>query len=188
MPLNLPHLQEFDLEDQRFVGFDFCAGTFRSVCQIGGDEELELRAFLHQLDTFSPSWNDAVQWEFSRLFALVGTVKLSAVDQGATVMNLDGVSGFGAPACARLEDLVLQSAGSGCYAFLRGILFRETPRPFRDGFQPRVTEKAEMPIPRWRSGGRGAVGWRSCFWRVFKMALKFNLVRGEGIEPPTNSV
>lgn len=50
--------EQFHIEDKGAVGADIAAYLAAAVSQLGGDEEAEFAAHLHQLHTFRPSCND----------------------------------------------------------------------------------------------------------------------------------
>jgi len=93
-----------------------------AVGQSGRDEQLPFVADLHQLQGLDPSRDDAADRKGDGLTALYRTVKDRPVNQRALVMHLDRVGQLGRLAHAGLEDLVLQTAGRGCDAFLFGVL------------------------------------------------------------------
>ena len=90
-----------------------------------GDEEAELRAFLHDLHALRPAGDDTVQRELNGLTALVAAVENLTVDQRALVMNFHRVGGLRAFAGALGDDFVLKTAGGDLHAFFLGVVFEE---------------------------------------------------------------
>ena len=112
--LALFYPQQLHFEYEGAVGWDFGARAIGTVCQVGRYGKLELVSHLHELESLRPAGYDRVQGEADRLSALDGTVEYGAIKQGAVVVHLHGIGGFGRnSAGALLEDLVLKSARGG---------------------------------------------------------------------------
>lgn len=119
------HLEQLHVEDQRLVRADVATGATGAVGEFGGDVEAEFATFLHELHALGPAGDDAVQRELDGFFPAVAAVKDGAVDQGAFVVDFDGVSGFRALAGAFGDDFVLETAGGHGDAFFLGVVFEE---------------------------------------------------------------
>src|SRR5206468_11118008 len=65
-----------------------------AVGKICRNEKLKLGADLHQLERFSPTFDNASDWKRGWLAAFVGTVEFSAVNQGAAVVYRHAVAAF----------------------------------------------------------------------------------------------
>ena len=92
------------------------------VSEVVGDEEAVFAAFLHELQSFGPSGDDAVEREGGGFAALYAAVEEGAVDEHAFVVAFHLVGGFRASSVALSDDLVLQSALGGDDAFFLGIV------------------------------------------------------------------
>ena len=123
--LRLPHLDQLHIEDQGLVGADVAAGTARAVGEFGGDKKTVFGPFLHELNAFGPAGDHLVQREFDGLFAAIRAVKDGAVDEGAFIVDFNGIGGFGAFARAGREDLILKAAGGDDDAFFLGVVREE---------------------------------------------------------------
>src|SRR2546421_10367994 len=102
---------QFNLKDERGVGRDQLAGTALAIRQLRGNKELPLGAYGHELQRLSPSLDDSIHWKGRRLTALIGAVKLGAIDQGASIIAGHSVSGSGLGVCSLSNDRVLEAAG-----------------------------------------------------------------------------
>jgi hypothetical protein len=75
------------------IGWNDTTGTSCAIGNVGWAGQFGLATDFHQLHTFGPAGNDAIQGKFNGLIALVGAVKFFAIGKGATVMDLDFVCG-----------------------------------------------------------------------------------------------
>ena len=96
-----------------------------AVSQLVRDEEFVFRPYGHELQTFGPTLNNAVERERNRLAALVTAVENSAVDERTFIMYAYRVGSFGLLTDSGLQYFVLQTAGGGLHAFAFGILCEE---------------------------------------------------------------
>src|SRR5450755_2706607 len=103
--------EQFDLEDQGRVRPNVGARAPVRVSKIRRNKELPFRSDGHELERFRPPFNDLTDAKGRRLSALVGAVKLRAIDQSAAVITNDGVGRRGLRARASSQDLVLQAVG-----------------------------------------------------------------------------
>src|SRR5215831_16883104 len=71
---------ELDFKDEGRVGANVCARTVGAVSKIGRNEKLPLGADGHELESFGPSFDHAIDRKGGGLAALVGAVKFLAVD------------------------------------------------------------------------------------------------------------
>ena len=88
------HLDQFNLKNKGGIRRDGSSG--RRTCAIGQvlrNVKCGFAAFLHQLKSFSPTANDAIQWKRNGFSALVTAVELLSIEQRSTVVNGDLVVG-----------------------------------------------------------------------------------------------
>ena len=102
-------VDKLDLENQRRVRPDLSAGALRTICKVSWNEELILRALLHQLQRFGPTFDHPIDLKSSRLIAFVGTVELRPIDQRAAIIGHNGIGFFWRRTGTFLEDFVLQT-------------------------------------------------------------------------------
>ena len=114
-----PNGQQLDLEVQRGVGRDHAARAALAVGNGGWAGQLGLATGLHALYALGPAGDHAVEGKLGGLAALVGAVELLAVEQGAFVMDLDGIGGLGRLARAFLDRFKHHAAGRGHRGRLR---------------------------------------------------------------------
>ncbi len=103
--------EELDLEDEGGVRADVAASATGAVGEIRGDVELELVANSHKLESLSPATDDLGDAEGSRGVALVRGIELLAVDEGAAVVDLDGVAGGRLESARALGDDLVEQTG-----------------------------------------------------------------------------
>jgi hypothetical protein len=94
MEPELPDLQKFYFKNEGFIGSDGATCSAWTVGEIRWDEEFDFAAFFAVLEAFGPTADHAAEWEYDGLIPFVGAVKLRAIEEGATVVDLDGVRGF----------------------------------------------------------------------------------------------
>lgn len=91
----LGNVEQFDFKDQHLIRSDEFSCSALAVGEGGGNEEFVFAADLHQLKSFRPAGNDAVDREGRRLAALNGAVEDGAVGKGARVVDRDHAPGVG---------------------------------------------------------------------------------------------
>ena len=94
MKRGLADLQQFDFKNEGLVRPDGATRSAGTVGEIRGNEEFDFAAFFAELEAFRPAADHAAEWELDGLIPFVGTVKLRAVEESATVVDLDGVRGL----------------------------------------------------------------------------------------------
>src|SRR5690242_21911028 len=99
-----------------------------AVGKVWRNEELVFGPRLHQLKRLAPAFDNATHWKCGWLAALIRTIKLGPVDQGAAIIYGYGVGVLGGCATAFFDDLVLQPAGSGFYALLLLVVLKKFQR------------------------------------------------------------
>src|ERR1700730_5157253 len=102
---------QFDLKNQMGVRSDVPARAALGVGKVRGNEKLPLRSHRHELQSFCPALDDAVDWECGRPAVLGRAVKLRAIDQRAAIITYHRVSRRRLRAITFFQNLVLQSAG-----------------------------------------------------------------------------
>ena len=107
----LADLQQLDFKNKGLIWPDSATRSTGTVGEIRWDEEFDFAAFFAELEAFGPTADHAAEWEFDGLISFVGTVKFRAVEEGATVVDLDGVRGLRCAAFAGSEDEVLEPGG-----------------------------------------------------------------------------
>ena len=120
---NLLDAEQFHFENEGAACGDVAYRTL-AVSQIVGNDEAVFGAHLHQLQTFIPTLDYLMSTyhEGERLVAVEATVELLAVDEGAGVVHLYGLSHLGFLAVAFLKALVLQAALGGEDRLVVGVL------------------------------------------------------------------
>ena len=106
--------QQFDFEHQRAVWWNKRAGAIRSVGEVRRNLEFEFVTDFHELETFGPTGNHAIQGKTDGFAALDGAVEDRSVEQRAVIMDFHGVGGFGR-SCARafLHHSIFQTGCRG---------------------------------------------------------------------------
>ncbi len=92
--LGLADLQQLDFKNKGLIWPDGATRSAGTVGEIRRNEEFDFAAFFAELEAFRPAADHAAEWEFDGLIAFVGAVKLGAVEERATVVDLDRVRGF----------------------------------------------------------------------------------------------
>src|SRR6185437_15273677 len=112
-------LQQFDLENQGCAAGDGRGMTLIAVGEIGWADQAGFAADFHQLNAFGPAGDDAVEREGRGFVALVRTIELGAVDQGAAIVDLDRI-GRGGRRAGAWGQFFVNEAGCGldCAGFL----------------------------------------------------------------------
>ena len=119
------YLAELDVEDEGLVGADGLRTTL-AVCQLGGDEELDLATFTNILHTFGPALNNTVQSETNGVGFGLNFVEHGAVEKGALVAYPNGILvGCGNELATGFYNKILKSAFGDHHACLLGILGEE---------------------------------------------------------------
>src|SRR3546814_1086036 len=72
----------------------------------------------HQRHALGPARDHLIERELRRFVAIIRTVELGAVEQGAQVVHANSIGGLRLGAIAGAKYLVLQPAGGGLYARL----------------------------------------------------------------------
>ena len=111
------YFQQLYFKHQRCIRADVRWASALTISQAAGNPELELGTGCHQLQTFGPTSDHTVEWEFSGRIALVAGIKLFAIKQGAVaamqplhwVAEIAAVLARETPATAQLDvkDLLL---------------------------------------------------------------------------------
>ena len=114
----LVDVEQFNFKNQHLVGTDELTCAAFAVGEGGGNEEFELAADLHELQSFGPSGDHAADRESRGLAALDGAVEHRAVGERSGVVNGDGALFGRFVAAALLEDLVLESGSGGDDVFV----------------------------------------------------------------------
>src|SRR6266852_6475802 len=99
-------LQEVDLEYQCRSPWNGRGPTLILVRNRGRTDQLCLAADLHLLNSLRPAGDYLIEPKFHWLATLDGAVELGATGQGAPIVHLDGVGGFGRRSCSLLQVLV----------------------------------------------------------------------------------
>ena len=86
------NVEELDFENEGGVRSNFWWRSSFAIGEVGRNEELELGADRHELQTFGPTGNDSVEGELDGLAAVDRTIEDGSVRKGAVVVNFDGVS------------------------------------------------------------------------------------------------
>ena len=73
-------------KDQGGIGRDPIRSLL-TVCQFRWDQEYENTALRHQLDAFSPAFNDATEAEFDWFIGIIRAIKHHAIQEHSTVMH-----------------------------------------------------------------------------------------------------
>jgi len=116
----LKHLQQLNIKHQRAVRRD-TAGRAGTVGQIRRNIKTPLGPFLHQLQGFGPTCNNAAYWKLSWLTALVGAVKHLTIDQCAFIMGTHSGAGHRRSTIALTDHFVLQTRRQGNHTVTLGI-------------------------------------------------------------------
>ena len=99
--------------------------TALAVSKLVRDVEFVFRTNRHQLQTFGPTFDDAVERELDRLAALVAAVKNSTVNQRTLIVYLNGRFSGRLRTLTFRDDLVLQTTVRGLYLCAQRILLQE---------------------------------------------------------------
>ena len=118
----LLHLDKLHVEDESCEGRDGLSCAALAVAESVRNEEAILGTLLHELQTFGPSCDHAVQGELGGFAALYRAVEHCSVDEHALIVTLHGVGGLWLAAVAFLEHLLLETAGQRDDAVLLCVL------------------------------------------------------------------
>src|SRR3984893_5355372 len=83
---------QFDLKNQSSARSDVPASAALGVGKVRGNEKLPLRSHRHQLQSFGPALDDAVDRKRCRPAVLRRAVKFRATEQRAAIITYDRVS------------------------------------------------------------------------------------------------
>ncbi len=64
------------------------SGTALPISELVRDEEFVLRADRHELESFGPTFDNAIEGEGDRLASFVGAIEDGAVDECTFIVNL----------------------------------------------------------------------------------------------------
>ena len=94
LELGLADVQQIDFKNECLIRTDGTTRSTGTVGEIRWDEEFDFAAFFAELEAFGPAADHAAEWELDGLISFVGAVKLRAIKESATVVDLDGVRGL----------------------------------------------------------------------------------------------
>src|SRR6476661_3441753 len=119
------HILQFDVKNQGRVRTDVRTHCALAIREGRGNEQLILCSLLHQLKRFRPAFDHSVDRKGRRLTALVRTVKLRPIDQGAPIIHCHHIGGFGRRSRSFFLYLVLQTARSRFHTGFLLVVFKK---------------------------------------------------------------
>src|SRR5579863_10144473 len=117
--------EKFHFEDQRGVGSYYIRPPLTraalAISQVRRHKQFPLGTNWHKLQRFRPTFDHLADRKCRGLAALVGAIEFGAIYQHTFIVALNLIGSCRLRAGSCLQDLVLQTAREGDYAFLRLI-------------------------------------------------------------------